>query len=141
MTKKLKPIGWAVAEASKQIAIGSVVKRISEEFGLFEPLPEPPPAAQETRTHKTQTRTNDLGAVIMLAKRNAVKPNDTSSVWAALVQLAELPIDKRPAPIIGVEENEGKLEIRYQAGSTGEIKFFTRAALADRLRRARANTR
>lgn len=140
MTKKLKPIGWAVAEARKKIEIGSVVRRVSEEFGLFEPLPELPPAAQETRTHKTQTRTNDLAAIIERAKQNAANPNDTSSVWAALVRLAELPTEKRPAPLIGVEENNGRLEIRYQANN-GDIKYFTRAALADRLRRARANTR
>lgn len=133
MTKKLKPIGWAAIEVSKWLDIGATARKIGEEMTLFEPLPETSPAALDsTRTHKTQTRTNDLAAIIKRAKRDAANPNDASSVWAEMVKLAELPSEERPAPMIGVENGE----IRYLA-SNGEIKFFTRAALYKRMARAR----
>lgn len=136
MTKKLKPIGWAITEARKKIEIGSVVKRIADEFGLFEPLPTQEsidePKREISRVNRVQTRTNDLAPIIKLAKQNAANPNDTSSVWAAMVDLAERPEAKRPPPLIGVEGGE----IRYQ-GSTGDIKFLTRAALYKRMKRAR----
>ena len=136
MTKKLKPIGWAIAETRKQIEIGSVVKKISGEFGLFEPLPKretvDEPKPESTLANRIQNRTNDLAEIIKLAKKNAVNPNDTSSVWAAMVALAELPKAQRHYPLIGVEAGE----IRYQA-STGVIKFFDREALYKRMKRAR----
>lgn len=88
-------------------------------------------------THKLENRrTHALTAVITTAKKSAVDATDYQSVWAALVELAELP--SRPAPILGYAEIEG---IKYRADKAANgVAFFNKDALRKMMGRAVAKT-
>lgn len=84
--------------------------------------------------HQLGTKTNILAAVIELATRNAVAPEDNNSVWAAMVKLADS--DDKPAPLHGYSSDG----IQYLGNSyqqTGIPDIFTKKHLRDRLRRAK----
>jgi len=78
--------------------------------------------------------TNILRAVIDIAKKNAVKPDDHQSVWAALTSLADS--DKRPPPLLGFVDGEG---VKYQ--NDDGVKFLTKKNLLDRLGRERKRSK
>jgi hypothetical protein len=86
-------------------------------------------------THRLKTRTHMLDAVIELAIKKAVAPDDSQSVYAAMVKLAES--GNKPAPLIGYSsvgiQYRGK---RYE--ETGEPDTFTAKNLRDRMARAKA---
>lgn len=96
-----------------------------------DPLVPKATAKPATTVHKASSRSNPLDAVIRKAKELAVDPDDRSSVWAALIELAKS--SDRPAPLVGFVEEEG---VKYQTESG--IKFFTQKNFRDRERRARA---
>lgn len=90
--------------------------------------------------HKlSRDRSDSLSAVLTLAANKAVDRNDVSSVWAALVVLANL--KDKPSPLISSTEEDG---IKYLKGEV--VAFFTKKNLSDRMYRAekssliRANT-
>lgn len=91
-----------------------------------------PGSGQTTTTHTLKTmRGNVLNPVIELARKKALPPANTQSVWAALQRLAES-VD-RPAPLLGFAEAEG---VKYQ--DHGGVKFLSKRNLSDRMRRAKA---
>lgn len=87
-----------------------------------------PPVA--TR-HILGTRSNPLKAIIDKAKESATDQADPHSIWAALVQLAQS--KNPPAPLVGFADAEG---VKWD--DSGTVKFLTKKALGDRLRRAKA---
>ena len=92
-----------------------------------------PPAAQNTiaNNDKPGTRRADLmTAVIDKARKVATDPNDTNSVWASLVKIAES--QDRPPPLLGFVDEEG---VKYQGEKV--VQFFTLKNLRDRMDRAR----
>ncbi len=95
------------------------------------------PPAGETTTHTVgNTRTHALSAVIAIAKKTAPDAADYHSVWAALMKLAES--KDRPAPLL--EHKQIEVDgIKYQAEK--KVKFFTKNALRNMMRRAAANAR
>ncbi len=97
-------------------------------------LAEPKQAAIIT-THRLKTRSNPLDAVIDLATKTAVAPDDSQSVYAKMVTLAEA--ENKPAPLVGYS-SEG---IQYRGKKyeeTGEPDTFTAKNLRDRMARAKA---
>jgi len=79
--------------------------------------------------HSTKgKRAQPLDAEIEAAKHEATNPSDAHAVYAVLQRWAE----ERKAPFIGFVEGEG---IKYQT-PTGEVDFFTFAALRKRMSRA-----
>jgi hypothetical protein len=108
---------------------------LAQRVGTGEIVPNERQAATIT-THRLQTRTDALAAVINLATTKAVAPNDNQSVWAELVKLAESA--DRPAPLLGYSSDG----IQYRGKKyeeTQEPDVFTAKNLRDRL--ARAKTR
>lgn len=79
-----------------------------------------------TRHIASKSRTHALDAVIKLAEKQALAPDDTSSIYAALVKLAAS--EDRPAPLLGYADDEG---VKYQ-GTDGNICFYKRKNLSDR---------
>lgn len=95
---------------------------------------EPKPAATIT-THRLKTRSNPLDAVIELATKTALAPDDTQSVWAALVVIAEQ--KEKPAPLIGYSSDG--IQYRGKKYETTEVPdVFTAKHLRDRMARAKA---
>lgn len=92
-------------------------------------------AATEIELSGKKRRTDELSAVIKLACKEALDPDDWPSVWAALVALAEK--DDRPAPLMGYVEGEG---IKYKKdGEEHGIGYLTRDNFRQRCgRRKRA---
>ena len=76
-------------------------------------------------------RQHALDAVIALAKKQAVDPNDDASVWASLVKLAES--ENPPPPILEMVEGEG---IKY-TNANGKVTFYSKRAFTAKMRRAR----
>lgn len=62
--------------------------------------------------HEMKRRADPLAAVITKAKSEALDPTDWTSVWAALVALAQR--SDRPPPLLGYTEGEG---VKYQTDS------------------------
>lgn len=83
------------------------------------------------QTHKTKRRSDQLAAVIAIAKKQAADPDDWHSVWASLVALAQSA--SRPPPLLGYTDGEG---VKYQIDN-GEapVAWLTREALRKRLTR------
>jgi hypothetical protein len=77
--------------------------------------------------HKSISRAHELTSEIAEAKRRALNQNDTHSVWAELVKMAE----SKEGCLLGVEDDE----LRYQAREN--VDFFKKKNLRHRLRRAR----
>jgi hypothetical protein len=82
-----------------------------------------------TPQRKPLSREDALTAVIEAAVAQAVDPDNASSVWAALVKLADEP-EKYP-PLVGTAD--GKIKIDTEDG----IREFTKKNLRDRLTRRR----
>jgi hypothetical protein len=80
--------------------------------------------------HRLATRRNSLLPVIEQAQKLAGNPWDVAAVWVQLEKSARA--TDPPAPLCGV--NSGGIQWR----DGGRIATFTRKALSDRLRRARA---
>lgn len=83
-------------------------------------------------THKIETRTNALTAVISKAIESALCPNDVHSIWAAFVAMAEA--QNRPFPLLGYVETEG---VKYQDESG--VAFITKENFLRRVRRRLAS--
>jgi hypothetical protein len=82
--------------------------------------------------HKQRRRADALAAVIDTAKQLATAPNDWTSIWAALVVLAQKP--SRPAPLLGYTEGEG---VKYQTDNAERPDgWLTRDAFRKRFERA-----
>jgi hypothetical protein len=75
-----------------------------------------------------KNRNHVLDAEIAEAGRRALSPGDAASVWSELVKMAE----KRDGCLLGTDEGEVKYD------RDGEVCFFKKKHLADRLRRAKA---
>ncbi len=95
-----------------------------------------PHAVQGARGNNGQkpVRVNALTAIINKARAQAADPNDTSSVFAVLVQMATNP--KENAPLLGfsADKDEG---IKYQDQASGDtIKYLTKDALRRRIKRS-----
>lgn len=94
-----------------------------------------PPSAktqEQGMAHKLQSRTLPLQAEIERAMDEALNRDDASSVWNALVMLA----DQQVGPLIGLSSAGIKYYGKgYQA--TGEHDVFTKKNLRDRMDRAR----
>lgn len=95
---------------------------------------EPKPAATITK-HRIGARSHTLDAVIRLAAKTAVAPDDHQSVWAELVTLAES--ENKPAPLAGYSSDG----IQYK-GKTYEEKqefdIYTKKNLRDKMARDKA---
>jgi hypothetical protein len=98
------------------------------EAGGFEVVVSPPDGPGEAQSRIVQIRRDDLSAVTNMARARAADPSDTSSVWQALMSLAQ---DKVP-PLIGFSDGE----VKYTS-SDGDIKALSKDALRKRLRRAK----
>lgn len=93
----------------------------------------PRPSRQPERKHKP--RGNILTAVINAAQRHALDPDDTYSVWAEIVRMANLPTP--PAPLLG-HSSDGVTYAGTEYQNTGIPDVLTFKNLADRLRRGSA---
>jgi hypothetical protein len=80
--------------------------------------------------HTLGTRNTPLNAVIDRAKTLALDGNDSHSVWAALVKLAQ--DVNRPPPLLGYADEEG---IKWD--KNGTVSFFTKKAFDGRWTRAK----
>lgn len=87
---------------------------------------------QSVTTHKIETRTNALTAVISTAIKKSLCPNDAHSIWAAFVAMADN--QNRPYPLLGYVETEG---VKYQNESG--VAFITKENLLRRVRRKLTN--
>ncbi|MEI6195784.1 MAG: hypothetical protein WCS42_15800 [Verrucomicrobiota bacterium] len=87
------------------------------------------PAKPSPVIHKAK-RADRLAAVIEMARGQAVNPDDWTSVWAALVELAQSP--SRPAPLLGYDEDGVKYETYNEAKPVAWLK---RDAFRQRARR------
>ena len=86
-----------------------------------------------TVTHEVRRRADPLAAVIAQAKSTAADSNDWTSVWAALVVIAQR--QDRPPPLLGYTEGEG---VKYQSDRMDEpVAWLTREAWRGRARRDR----
>lgn len=93
--------------------------------------PNERPVPVLAKTHTLKRRSNPLKAVLAEAEVKAVDRNDWSSVWAALVLLAQrIP---PPAPLTGYVEGEG---VQYQTDKALEpVGYLTRNAFRNRFKR------
>lgn len=84
-----------------------------------------------TVIHKLKRRADQLAAVIAKAKSEALNANDWTSVWAALVAMAQSA--DRPPPLLGYAEGEG---VKYQTDSAeAPVGWMTREAWRKRASR------
>ena len=104
---ELKPMPWKPLDEAGLVRVADVQAQTA--------LPEPVPAAVHREPakpssviHKKKRRGNPLEHVIPMAHEQALKPDDWTSVWAALVTLAQSP--SRPAPLLGHDEGGVKYE-------------------------------
>lgn len=107
----------------------------TQKVGAGATAPAEPKQAAIITTHRLKTRSNPLDAVIDLATKTAVAPDDSQSVYAKMVTLAEA--ENKPAPLVGYS-SEG---IQYRGKKyeeTGEPDTFTAKNLRDRMARAKA---
>lgn len=84
--------------------------------------------------HSVATRSDPLNAVIRKAKQSALDADDTESVWAELVKMAE--DAPKPPPLVGYSSDG----VQYKGNSynnTGVADVFTKKNLSDRMRRER----
>ena len=88
-------------------------------------------ASQSAKRRISAGQRNDvLDSVIQLAKDNSLDHEDSHSVFTELKKLAK----SKTGPLVEVVDGEG---IKY-LDSLGNYEIFTRKALSDRMRRARA---
>ncbi len=86
-------------------------------------------------THRLKARSNPLDAIIVQATNAALAPDDSQSVYAEMVKLAES--KEKPAPLHGYSPDG----IQYRGkkyAETGEPDTFTAKNLRDRMARAKA---
>lgn len=102
------------------------------------PLSVPVTPTAGAATHKMPTsRRSSLAAVHKLAMAKALDPEDWTSVWDALVAIAEAP--DRPAPLLGYVESEG---IQYRTDKQEEpVKFHSRDAFRKGFCRMKSKSR
>ncbi|CAN0620205.1 conserved protein of unknown function [Burkholderia multivorans] len=109
-------------------AVGECVLPDQPENSTDDPLSSGPQPELHVVQHKLRNRIHVLGAEIDEAKKNALQPDDVSSVWAELAKLAEA----RKGCLLGMDDGDVKYE------RDGEIRYFKKKDLGDRMRRAKS---
>jgi hypothetical protein len=114
-----------------KIEFDSPVKQIKTAESEFDLLPITPQAglakAEQSTTHKIRNRTPPiLEAEICQAKKQALNPDDPTSVWTELVKMTENKVGC-------LLEMDGK-DIKYQSGD--DVLFFKKRSLIERMNRA-----
>ncbi len=102
----------------------------SEAMSIASPPSNPKPD-QGTKNHKrVLSKKKPITRVIELAIENAKDPNNTESIWLALVQLAKS--TPRPEPLIGYVHGEGIKWINEEK-SDDDVQYLTKSLFERRL--------